>query len=294
MANRSWFFASEGRQQGPYPEDQFRVLISRGLIRSDTLVWTEGLTNWQKAGDIPGLLSGGSAPPPMPGGSQTAIAGGEPGRAVSIDFGIWDFTWRTLLLVIGILLLIPAPWVIVMYCRWIVSCTRVSGRPNLSFTGRPITLLPWYFGAIILAAALELTRIQFLDTAVLLIQIALYWLAIRWFVANLASNGEPLRLTFSGSYWAYLGWNILLVLSAITVIGWAWVLTAEIRWICRHIEGTRRAVVFKASGLEYLWRAIVAALASSLIIPIPWVARWMARWKASQVELLDRGAYANS
>ena len=32
MAARSWFYAFEGQQQGPYPEIQLRELISRGTI----------------------------------------------------------------------------------------------------------------------------------------------------------------------------------------------------------------------------------------------------------------------
>jgi len=38
MPSRSWFYASQGQQQGPYPEAQLRDLIARGAIRPDTLV----------------------------------------------------------------------------------------------------------------------------------------------------------------------------------------------------------------------------------------------------------------
>ena len=62
MSNRSWFYASNGQQQGPYPEAQLRDLITRGTVRADTLVWTEGMSGWQRAGEIPGLVPGGSAP----------------------------------------------------------------------------------------------------------------------------------------------------------------------------------------------------------------------------------------
>ena len=41
-----------------------------------------------------------------------------------------------------------------------------------------------------------------------LVQIVLYWLLIRWVLANLTSNGQPLGLSFAGSVWGYLGWNI--------------------------------------------------------------------------------------
>jgi hypothetical protein len=38
----------------------------------------------------------------------------------------------------------------------------------------------------------------------------------------------------------------------------------------------------------------VVALASSFIIPIPWMVRWMMQWVLSQTELVDRGAYAGA
>jgi hypothetical protein len=289
MSDRSWFVAANGQQQGPYPETQFRDFVARGMVTADTQVWTAGMDGWQKAGDIPGLLSRTAAPPTLPqSGGPPMTVGGD--AALSIDFGIWDFTWRSVLFFIGAVLVIPLPWVLVMYCRWMVSCTRVPRRPNLTFTGRPLTILWWYLGAIVLFILVGLTGIRALNVLMFLVQFGLYWLAIKWLVANIASNGRPLGLGFSGSFWGYLGWNVLAGLSVLTIIGWAWVYTAQMRWICRHIEGTRREIVFKASGLQYLWRVLVAGLACSFIIPIPWMFRWIVRWQASQTVLVERAA----
>ncbi len=55
----------------------------------------------------------------------------------------------------------------------------------------------------------------------------------------------------------YIGWYLLLVISAITIVGWAWVVVAQTRWICRNIGGTHREILFKATGLEMLWRTLV-------------------------------------
>jgi hypothetical protein len=196
-------------------------------------------------------------------------------------------------LFLGLITVIPAPWAIVWYLNWIVSKVQVPGRPNLSFTGSALTFAAWYFGFIVLAIAVAAIGSQALGNLFSLGQIALYWLFLRWFVANLASNGQPLGLSFSGSLWAYLGWTLLMVLSIITIIGWAWVYAAQMRWICRNIQGTRRGVVFKGTGLQYLWRVIVALLLTLLIIPIPWVWRWIIRWQLSQTELVERSAYAS-
>jgi hypothetical protein len=294
MADRSWFYASEGQQKGPFPESQLRDLIVRGTVGPDTLVWTEGMSGWQKAGEIPGLIPDASRPPPMaPGGAPAVGAAGYTGGTLSIDFGIWEITWRTIVLWLGLIFIIPTPWVIVMYCRWIVSRLHVPGRDNLSFTGQPLTLF-WYFAAVALFIAVAMIGSDILNNLMFLVQIALYWLLIKWFVANIAANGQPLGLSFNGSIWAYLGWNILVVLSVITIIGWAWVYTAQVRWICRNISGTRREVIFKASGLDMLWRTIVFTIACAFLIPIPWALAWYTKWYTSQFALIERGTLANA
>jgi GYF domain 2 len=297
MPERSWFFAANGQQQGPYPEAQFRDFIARGMIRPDTLVWSEGMAGWQRAGDIPGMMNVAGGPPAMPRSGGPPMDAGADGAQLSLDMGILDFTWRSIVLVLGCIFVIPAPWVIVWYVKWFTSCVQVPGRPNLSFEGQAMTIVPWFFGAIaidiILAAIAYETESRGIGNLGSLIQIVLYWLFLKWLIANLASNRRPLGLSFSGSFWAYLGWSILAAISFITIIGWAWVLAAQVRWICRNIEGTRRQVVFKGTGLQYLWRTIVTFIACSFVIPIPWVVRWMLDWQLSQTELVDRG-YGNA
>jgi hypothetical protein len=180
-----------------------------------------------------------------------------------------------------------------MYTRWIVSCVRVPQRPNLAFTGRVVDLM-WVYALLVLFIAAAWTQSQVLNLALSVVEFVLYWLLLKWFVANLSSDGQPLGLRFSGSFWGFLGWSLLAVLSVITIIGWAWVYVAQLRWMCRHIEGTRRDVVFKGSGLQFLWRSIVTLLVSVFIIPIPWMYRWFARWLASQVVLIEKGTSANA
>lgn len=292
MSNRSWFFASQGQQQGPYPEAQLREFIARGAVMPDTLVWSEGMTDWQKARDIPGLLSGAPGPAtPRPNG--LSVSGGSYDRGpLSVDFGIWDFTWRSLVLLISFLFIIPLPWAMLMYCRWIVSCVDVPQRPNLGFTGRAVDLM-WFYAAVLFYIVAVWTESSALSLAVNVVQLILSWLLIKWFIANLSSNGQPLGLRFSGSFWEYLGWSLFVVVSIITIIGWAWVYVAQLRWMFRHIEGTRRAVTFNATGLEFLWRAVVTAFGCLFIIPIPWMYRWFTRWLASQITLVDKGILAN-
>jgi hypothetical protein len=80
----------------------------------------------------------------------------------------------------------------------------------------------------------------------------------------------------------------LLPLSILSIVGWAWVSTAWARWMCRHVEGSHRELVFNASGWSYLWRMLVVVLTSIFLVPIPWTLRWFTRWAVSQLALVER------
>lgn len=290
MSGRSWFVASGGKQQGPYSEAQFRDLIAQGTVTPDTLVWSEGMSGWQKAGDIPGLLSSGSRPPPFPGSAapQTdgSLAGGGP---LSATFGVWALFGRSLLLFIGNLFVIPAPWLVTGFYRWMIAHIHVPQRPNLAFTGKPGDI--WYvFVILALYPYAVFTNSAILPFILIAVEAVLTWMIVRWIVVNISSDGHQLPLTFEGSVWGYIGWYLLFVVSSITIIGWAWVATALMRWICRNIAGTRRAVVFNGSGWGVLWRTLVFSLCSILIIPIPWILRWYASWYVSQFAVVAKAA----
>src|SRR5271156_6800626 len=122
MPDRSWFFAANGQQQGPFPEAQFRDLVARGNISTQTLVWTEGMAGWQKAGDIPGLMSVAAGPPSIPQMGGPLVSTGGNGASLSLDLPILDFVWRGIALAVGLLLVIPGPWVLVWYLQWFTSC----------------------------------------------------------------------------------------------------------------------------------------------------------------------------
>ncbi|MBR0758546.1 DUF4339 domain-containing protein [Bradyrhizobium jicamae] len=292
MSNRTWFYASEGQQKGPFPEAQLRDLIARGTVRGDTLVWTEGMSGWQKAVEIPGLVPGAGAPPAMPmagGPPQIAVSGSYSGGPLSIDPPVFPFFGRALLMIIGGYLVIPAPWTYTGFYRWFISQIQVPGRPNLGFTGQPMDI--WYvfvvLGLLGYASLAGSTIIQLL-AAVLGAYLA--WMVICWLVSHLTSDGRELPISFKGSPLVYVGWYVGFMVSVITIIGWAWVLAAWMRWQCANIEGTSREVIFTGTGLEVLWRSIVFTIGCGFLIPIPWVLRWYTRWFVSQFALVERGA----
>jgi hypothetical protein len=289
MPDRFWFFAAEGKQQGPYPEPQFRDLLARGIVRADTLVWSEGMAGWQRAGEVPGLMAGSSGPPVTPTSRDAVMSVGHGSGSLSLQVGIWSLLGRSLVFVIGLLLVIPAPWTATSFYRWMVSRLDVPGRPNLAFNGQVGDL--WY--VFVLIGVLSYSGVSgyaVVKLAAFVVQAFLSWMVVRWIAANLSSNGQALPIAFKGSVWGYVGWYLLLYISFITIIGWAWVQTAWMRWICRNISGTRREIVFNASGLDVLWRTVVFVIACVFVIPIPWVLRWYTRWYVSQFDLVQPGA----
>ena len=286
----NWFYAANGQQQGPFGDAQIRDLIGNGTVRPDTLVWTEGMAGWQRAAEVPGLMPAGGppatpygTPPPMMGGGAAGT-----GNAIAADLPVWGLLGRSLVYVIGVAFVIPAPWVATWLYRWFVSRIHVPGRPNLSFTGQ-VGDIWWVFVLLGLSTYIGIYD-QTYQIVGFILQAVLGWLVLRWVLSNLASNGQKLPIAFNGSIWTYIGWQILIPISFITIIGWAWVVTAMVRWICRNISGTRREIVFNASGLQVLWRTLVFVLLCGLIIPIPWILRWFTRWYISQFALVPRGA----
>jgi hypothetical protein len=285
MAERTWFIAVGDRQEGPIPDAQFMSRVAAGQITPDTLVWSDGMPEWQRAADTAGLMSG--APPlrSLAGGSPQF--GGSPSGAFSADFGVWPILWRGVVLVLGALTVVLAPWAFTSFYRWAIAHIHVPGRPNLAFTGKAGDIW-WVFVLIVLCSYASEAHVRYLPLLLVPIQAALSWMTIRWVVSNISSQGQQLPLRFVGGVWGYIGWTLFLDLSFITIIGWAWVETAWMRWIARNIDGATRAISFNAPGWQMLWRIIVLILVCILIIPIPWMVRWYSCWFISQFSVDEK------
>ncbi|MFV0566615.1 MAG: SPFH domain-containing protein [Flavobacteriaceae bacterium] len=64
-----YFYAFDGKQVGPVPFEQLKILFANRTVNKDTLVWKQGMPNWQSLKEIDELKAflGGSVPPPLPG-----------------------------------------------------------------------------------------------------------------------------------------------------------------------------------------------------------------------------------
>jgi len=52
----NWYTNEDGEQQGPYTFTLLNSRARQGTLSSETLVWAEGMSDWQPAGTIPNLF----------------------------------------------------------------------------------------------------------------------------------------------------------------------------------------------------------------------------------------------
>jgi|GEM_PF-5390044 len=126
-------------------------------------------------------------------------------------FGRYLFAFLTSMLVV------PAPWMAAWFSKRFVEQTEVEDDTKLTFEGRGGEI--WIPAILLLAWSGHVTwpgvDPQVLATGLLLllpIDILLYLLIWRWFVASVRLNGSG-RISFEGSYWPYLGYNLLFAVS---------------------------------------------------------------------------------
>ena len=118
--------------------------ISSPETRSPLIRWY-GPRAWPAGsgpGDIPGLMSGRSGPPAVPParGQPASAAGqygatdhyagdryGPGGGSLSFDAGMLEFLGQSLLYVIGMLLVVPAPWLATGFYRWAMAPPAGAG-----------------------------------------------------------------------------------------------------------------------------------------------------------------------
>jgi uncharacterized membrane protein YhaH (DUF805 family) len=72
MDEKIWFYASQGEQKGPIDAAELDMLIGTDTIGPDTLIWRDGMTDWQPAAAalpdelMPSAWSRPATPPPPP------------------------------------------------------------------------------------------------------------------------------------------------------------------------------------------------------------------------------------
>jgi hypothetical protein len=226
--------------------------------------------------------------------SEAMAHQGEP-QEVHLQFegSVLDTAKWIVLAILASLLVVPLAWVNAAMARWLCRSTHLSDGTLASFRGTGGDVVVWHILLLLISFAVQfLLGADQSDPANLPVVFVLYIanLAIvltilQWFVHNIHLHTGP-QLTFTGSFFGFLGWYVAFLLSAITIIGWAWVAVAMYRWMARHVKGQGVALEFRASGLEFLWRTLVFAFGSILIVTIPFLANWFLRWLIQSIVLV--------
>lgn len=68
----NWYYSNDGQQRGPVSRQQIGEMLASGTLEPGSLVWTEGMTEWQAASAVPGLVP---AKPPVAADPSVADAG---------------------------------------------------------------------------------------------------------------------------------------------------------------------------------------------------------------------------
>jgi uncharacterized RDD family membrane protein YckC len=74
----NWYYHEQGQQAGPVDEAQLEQLRASGRIQDDTLVWREGMANWQPYREVKGVPAAAPAAPGLRLSTSPAAATGTP------------------------------------------------------------------------------------------------------------------------------------------------------------------------------------------------------------------------
>ena len=201
---------------------------------------------------------------------------------------IWELLGRFLLLLIGQILVVPSPWTGTSFYRLLSEHTALPDGKRLKFAGQAGDIWYVFVGMALVVWLRPIIQHAELPQYLGYLGMPLSWvlavLLMKWFCANVRSEDGQLKLSFDGGYWAYVGWNVLLIVSLMTIVGWAWVLKFMMQWVCRNVRGSA-SFDFTATGWEILWRTFAFGFACIFIIPIPWMIRWYKTWFISQISV---------
>lgn len=218
---------------------------------------------------------------------------------------------RLLLFGIGEILIVPMPWVTPMFYRYLCGHLALPDGRRLQFAGKPGDIWHILIGIPLIMWIIQIVNVWRIFPIIkqhpssppgfdpsflalfIVAEIGMFYLgflALRWAIARTTSEDGSIKLSFGGSFLGLIGWTLLFGLSSITIIGPFWVLKAQIRWMCRKVDGSVQ-FDFIGGGWGILWRAVLGYLACIFIIPIPWIMAWITNWLFSNV-VVTSGAKA--
>jgi uncharacterized RDD family membrane protein YckC len=73
----NWYYVDAGKQAGPVDDTQLQQLAGSGAIQPETLIWREGMANWQPYREVAGASPTMPSAPPVAGAAPVAVAANE-------------------------------------------------------------------------------------------------------------------------------------------------------------------------------------------------------------------------
>lgn len=85
-----WYYALNGQRLGPVPQAELERLVATGVVTSQTLVWTQGMAEWQPYATVSGGSAAAGAPAVDDGTEMCVVSGKRYPRREMINFeGKW-------------------------------------------------------------------------------------------------------------------------------------------------------------------------------------------------------------
>ncbi len=123
-----WFYGVAANRIGPVSADELQRRARLGQVAPGTLVWSDGMPQWVRAGTLPFLYPPGTVIPPDDGGALNLLIPMGPQSGWSIAAGYCGL--------LGMLFAIPAPFGIVF---GIMGLRDLKRHPGKRGKGRAIT-----------------------------------------------------------------------------------------------------------------------------------------------------------
>jgi hypothetical protein len=78
-----WYYAQQGQRRGPVSEVEMTGLVTAGLVTDQTLVWREGMADWQTYGEAKAGVPVAAPPPVWAPPPEAALPGAAQAKAAS-------------------------------------------------------------------------------------------------------------------------------------------------------------------------------------------------------------------
>lgn len=73
----NWYYAINGQRLGPVPEAELQKLVTDGVVKAETLVWKEGMADWQPYGKVTGAAPSAGGAPAADDGTEACVVSGK-------------------------------------------------------------------------------------------------------------------------------------------------------------------------------------------------------------------------